>query len=265
MVTGAGGGIGSAVAIALAHAGYSLVINDRRAASLAAVAERVDPAVEVTHVVGDVDDPELHQELVDAAGALGGLAVSVLVAGIYLPGLVWETPLEHWELQMDVDFWGVLHGVRAAVPTMIERGAGHVVAVASGAGVVATPALGPYVAAKHAVVGMMESLHHELARVAPQVHASVVCPGNIRTPMAANSLAAAGIHDEQLSGTVADVAATVRAGNDAGADPEVVAAAVLAAIEENRFWVLPQPEVGLGALDRVQRMSSGRPPVDLLR
>jgi short-subunit dehydrogenase len=120
------------------------------------------------------------------------------------------------------------------------------------------------VATKHAVVGLMESLHHELARVAPDVHASVVCPGNVRTPMAANSLAAAGIDEEHLSGEAAAVAATVRSGNDAGQDASTVAQAIVDAVHEHRFWVLPQPEVAWGAIDRVQRIMDGREPVDLL-
>lgn len=264
IVTGAAGGIGSAVAVALAGRGYSLVLADRDAERLEHLAASMEPGVDVCTVVGDVGDPDHHRELVDAAADMGGLRVSVLNAGIYLPGFVWETTLSDWELQVRVDFWGVLHGVRAAVPAMTEAGAGHVFATASGAGLIATPALGPYVASKHAVVGMMESLYHELAMVAPAVRASVICPGNVRTPMAANSLSAAGVDEEQLSEQVAGVAATVRAGNDAGQDPSTVAAAVLATLDEPRFWVLPQPEVALGALDRVQRIGDGREPVNLL-
>ncbi len=149
---------------------------------------------------------------------------------------------------------------------MIANGGGHLVAMASGAGLVATPALAPYVSTKHAVVGLMESLHHELARVAPQVHASVVCPGNVRTPMAANSLTAAGLgfDDERLEGAALDVATAVRAGNDAGQDPSTVADAVVAAVEDRRFWVLPQPEVAWATTDRVRRLAEGEQPVDLL-
>ena len=128
--------------------------------------------------------------------------------------------------------------------------------MASGAGLVATPALAPYVATKHAVVGLMESLHHELAQVAPGVHASVVCPGNVRTPMAANSLAAAGIVEEHLTPGGRAVAETVRAGNDAGQDASTVADAIVAAVVEHRFWVLPQPEVGWGAQDRIAGWST---------
>jgi NAD(P)-dependent dehydrogenase (short-subunit alcohol dehydrogenase family) len=268
IVTGAGGGIGSAVARHLAAEGFALVLADRSRALLDAAADAVEAEVGRTTTmvtaVGDVGDPSHHAALVTAAEDLGGLTVSVLNAGVYLPGLVWEIPIEQWELQVRVNYWGVVHGVRAAVPAMMRRGRGHVLGMASGAGLVATPALGPYVSTKHAVVGLMETLRHELARVAPGLRASVICPGNVRTPMAAHSLAAAGVADEELSPVAQEVADKVRAGNDAGQDPSTVADAVVEAIRTGRFWVLPQPEVGLGALDRVQRIVAGDEPVDLL-
>lgn len=264
IVTGAGGGIGSAIAVALAARGLAVVLADRDESSLVRTVAALPEGSVARTVVGDVAAPEHHAELVAVADELGGASVSVLNAGMYLPGFVWETSLEDWRLQVDVDFWGVLHGVRAVVPGMIERGVGHVFATASGAGLIATPALGPYTAAKHAVVGMMESLYHELAKVAPEVHASVICPGNVRTPMAANSLAVAGVEDEVLNDEVAALATTIRTGNAEGQEPSTVADVVVAAIDEPRFWLLPQPEVAWGALDRYQRISDGNEPVNLL-
>ena len=139
------------------------------------------PGVEAVAVAGDVGDPAHHDELVAAADRAGGLRLSVLNAGVSLPGLSWEAPLSRWEVTTRVNYWGVVHGVRAALSTMVPRADGWVVAVSSGAGLVATPGLAPYVATKHAVVGMMESAHHELARVGSPVGVSVVCPGNIAT------------------------------------------------------------------------------------
>lgn len=277
IVTGAGGGIGAAVARSLAAAGMSLVLADRDRSALEAVAASLPPSVTVITGVGDVGDPTHHAALVTAAEDLGGVTVSVQNAGVALTGLSWEVPLEQWELQVRTNYWGVVHGVRAALPPMVRRGLGHVLAVASGAGLVATPGLAPYVSSKHAVVGLMESVHHELARAAPGVRASVVCPGNIATPINANSLAvadAAGAADVAAcegsagDGSTAAVARqideTVRRGVDSGAEPRTVADAIVEAVSTGRFWVLPQPEVALGALDRVQRIVDGRPPADLL-
>ena len=277
IVTGAGGGIGAAVARSLAAAGTSLVLADRDRSALEAVAASLPPSVTVITGVGDVGDPTHHAALVTAAEDLGGVTVSVQNAGVALTGLSWEVPLEQWELQVRTNYWGVVHGVRAALPPMVRRGLGHVLAVASGAGLVATPGLAPYVSSKHAVVGLMESVRHELARAAPGVRASVVCPGNIATPINANSLAvadAAGAADVAAcegsagDGSTAAVARqideTVRRGVDSGAEPQTVADAIVEAVSTGRFWVLPQPEVALGAFDRVQRIVDGRPPADLL-
>lgn len=264
IVTGAGGGIGAAVARSLAHAGMSLVLADRSRSLLNAAADALPVESTVITAVGDVGDPSHHAALVTAAEDLGGLTVSVQNAGVVLPGLSWEIPIELWELQVRVNYWGVVHGVRAALGAMTRRGVGHVISVASGAGLVATPGLAPYVSTKHAVVGLMESVRHELARAAPGVRASVVCPANIATPITGNSLAAAGVADETLSPVARQIADAVRHGVDDGAPPETVADAVLDALHTGRFWVLPQPEVALGALDRVQRIVDGRPPADLL-
>lgn len=267
VVTGAGGGIGAAVARALAGAGMALVLADRDPASLAASEAALPDDTLVRSVVGDVGDASHHAELVEVAEGLGPLAVSVQNAGVALPGLSWEIPIERWELHLRVNYWGVVHGVRAALRTMVPRGSGHVVAVASGAGLVATPGLAPYVSSKHAVVGMMESIHHELARAASGVRASVVCPGNVRTSMRSNSMAAAGLAedpDPRGSGLARRIEEQVRAGVEGGASPDTVAEALLEALGSGRFWVLPQPEVGLGALDRVRRIVDGREPVDLL-
>lgn len=264
LITGAGGGIGSAIARRLAEAGMSLVLADRSRALLDAAAETLPRTTKVVTAVGDVGDPVHHAGLVTAAGDLGGLTVSVQNAGVVLPGLAWEVPIEQWELQVRVNYWGVVHGVRAALGVMVPRGVGHVLAVSSGAGLVATPGLAPYVSTKHAVVGLMESVRHELARTVPGVRASVVCPGNVRTSMTPNSLAAAGIAEEHLSPVAQGIADRVRGDVEAGADPDTVADAVLGALETGRFWVLPQHEVSLGALDRARRIVDGREPVDLL-
>ena len=264
VVTGAGGGIGSAIALRLAGAGMSLVLADRDHVGLERLLGELPAGTAVELVVGDVGDRSHHEDLVAAAEDLGGLAVSVLNAGVSLTGLSWEVPLDEWELQVRVNYWGVVHGIRAAVPAMIERGGGHVVAVASGAGLVATPGLAPYVSTKHAVVGMMESLHHELALSAPRVHASGVCPGNVATSIAQNSMSAAGMERRDLVGEAEVLDRAVQGGVSSGAPPESVSEAIAGALADRRFWVLPHPEIAWAATDRVRRLAAGEEPVDLL-
>lgn len=267
LVTGAGGAIGAATVRAMVDQGARVVASDRDGDALdrlcRSMADRSDPLM-VQPLTGDVTTESHYAEAMEVAEPYGGFDVVVLNAAVYLPGLVWEVPMEDWRLQMEINFWGVLNGIRAAVPAMIGRGRGHVVAVSSGAGVVATPGLAPYVASKHAVIGLMETLRHELARVAPGVGASVVCPGNVRSDMAVNSLTTFGVDTEHLDPITAGLAVQVRAGNAAGTGPEVVADAIVDAIVQDRFWVLPHPEIGWVAVDRTERMRDGRPPVDWL-
>ena len=82
---------------------------------------------------------------------------------------------------LGVNLWGVIHGIRAFVPLLMQQGAGHIVNTASIAGLVAGPFMGPYNASKHAVVALSETLHHELAMMAPHVKVSVLCPGWVNT------------------------------------------------------------------------------------
>ena len=263
IVTGAGGGIGSAIARRLAADGMALVLADRDEARLLETASSLPDDTTVATLVGDVADPHPPRRPRGDGRGDRRTAPPVLNAGVVLQGFSWELPIETWELHIDVNLWGVIHGIRAAVPVMIDRAEGHIVAMSSGAGLVSTP-MTPYTATKHAVVGIMESLHHELARIESPVGTSVVCPGNIATHMSDNSLDAAGLDHEELSPAAAKVSEVVAAGVAAGADPTSVADAVSDAVRDGRFWVLPQPELAYGALDRVQRIVDGRPPVDLL-
>ncbi len=267
-ITGAGGTIGTALSVTFGALGLPLVLSDYDDMGLAVTGAQAMSAgaPEVRTVQGDAADPDVAATMVDACEDLGGPAVAILNAGICVPGLTWEQPLELWQRQVEVDYWGPVHGVRAMVPAMLERGAGHVFAVSSGAGLVAPPGMGAYVSSKHAVVGLMESLHHELARLGSPVRASVVCPGNVFTNIADNSLLSLNIDPEdfELEGVAAQVDAASRAGVDAGAPAQTVADEVVEAVLDGRFWVLPQPELALGALDRYQRLAEGSPPVDLL-
>lgn len=271
IVTGAAGGIGSVIARRLTAAGMSVVMADLDATRLES--ERASvlgayPDARVVAVRGDVGDMTHHADLVDAAESLGGLRLAVLNAGVSLQGLSWELPLEQWELTTRVNYWGVVHGLRAALSTMVPRGDGWVVAVSSGAGLVATPGMAPYVATKHAVVGFMESTHHELARIGSPVGVSVICPGNIATDMPDRTpdvrSAEEGETDPAHREVVATLSSTIRSGVEAGADPATVADALCDGVAAEQFWILPQPELAWAATDRTRRLAEGEPPVDLL-
>jgi NAD(P)-dependent dehydrogenase (short-subunit alcohol dehydrogenase family) len=186
IVTGAASGIGRAVAEAFAAEGMCLVVTDLDGARLAAAAELLrGQGVEVDAVELDVRDPDAVERAGRAAVArFGALHVAVNNAGIVNRGISWELPLDEWHRVLDVNLWGVIHGVRAFVPRILESNEeGHVVNVASMAAVQAHAKLGPYTVAKHGVLGLSDVLRAELAEIDAPVGVSVVMPGRIRTEM----------------------------------------------------------------------------------
>jgi NAD(P)-dependent dehydrogenase (short-subunit alcohol dehydrogenase family) len=136
-------------------------------------------------VVTDVRDPDAVDAAAEAAvDRFGALHVAVNNAGIVNGGNSWELTLEDWHRVLDINLWGVIHGVRSFVPAILASGApGHVVNVASMAAVLPRAGLGPYTVAKHGVLGLSDVLRAELEAIAAPVGVSVVMPGMIRTAM----------------------------------------------------------------------------------
>jgi NAD(P)-dependent dehydrogenase (short-subunit alcohol dehydrogenase family) len=184
VVTGGGSGIGAAIARALVARGARVVIADIDEAAAAAVAGQLNagfPGAVSTAVV-DVTDAAAVAGLVErVAAGHGSLDLMFNNAGIAVAGLVDRLTVQHWDKVIDVNLKGVIHGVHAAYPVMLGQGHGHIVNTASLAGLVPAPGLAPYVATKHAVVGLSLSLRAEAA--ARGVRVSAVCPGFVDTPL----------------------------------------------------------------------------------
>lgn len=183
-VTGAASGIGLAVSEALALEGTRVLMLDLDRAGVAREAARLaDAGGDVEARELDVRDPDA----VDAAAAhavqrFGGLHIAVNNAGIVNGGPSWELDLGEWHRVLDVNLWGVIHGVRAFVPRILATGEeGHVVNTGSMASVVAIASIAPYVVAKHGVLGLSDVLRAELDALGVPVGVSVVMPGMIRT------------------------------------------------------------------------------------
>ena len=105
-------------------------------------------------------------------------------AGIVNGGRAWELSLDEWHRVIDVNLWGVIHGVHTFVPLILDSGEeGHVVNTASMASVLAIGGLGPYTVAKHGVLGLSDVLRADLVAVGAPIGVSVVMPGMIRTGM----------------------------------------------------------------------------------
>lgn len=180
IVTGGASGIGLGLVRALAAAGARVILADRQLEAATTAAESVGPHVEPLAV--DVTDPVAVQGMVDETVRRHG-RIDYLFnnAGIGHAGEVRDIPMADWQKVMAVNFWGVVHGVTAVYPQMLAQGHGHIVNVASGAGLGPRPGMVPYAASKHAVVGLSTSLRAEAKSLGIKV--SVVCPGSIATNM----------------------------------------------------------------------------------
>jgi len=184
IVTGAASGIGKALSGALARRGATVVLADIDEAGVKAAADALaaGPPGRVSGVTLDVTDAEAVASLVRrTAQDHGHLDFIFNNAGIGIVGPVHQLTLAHWKRVIEVNLLGVVHGVVAAYPVMIDQGRGHIVNTASLAGLLPSPMLTPYGMTKHGVVGLSESLRMEAA--AHGVRVSVVCPGVIDTPL----------------------------------------------------------------------------------
>ena len=238
VVTGAGGGIGRALAGALARAGANIVVADidagRAHAAAAGIAE--ETGVKAIGAGVDVSRPEQVDALAALArDQLGGVHVLCNNAGVQLPGKTWEFTASEWDWLLGVNLFGVINGIRSFVPAMIASGEpGHVVNTASVGGLVAYPGIAMYSAAKHAVVGLSETLAHDLAEVGAPIGVTVLCPGPTNSSLRENS-------------------ARLRPGGEEGKPvpavshwermpAEAVADLTVEAIRTNRFWLVTHAE-----------------------
>lgn len=237
VVTGAASGIGRALAERFAAEGMRVVMSDVDPERLESAAAEVLAAsgAEVEAVPADVASWEAVEMLARRSLERFG-AVDVLCnnAGVTRPGPAWELTLEQWKWVIDVNLWGVIHGIKAFVPGMVERGEpAHVVNTASVGGIVAFPGLAPYSAAKAGVIGLSESLAHDLRARGVPVGVSVLCPGPVVSGFRAHSRALQpGVEEEHLPDAVGDVD---------WRSPADIASDVLAAIRDDRFWILTHP------------------------
>jgi NAD(P)-dependent dehydrogenase (short-subunit alcohol dehydrogenase family) len=182
IVTGGASGIGRALGEVLARRGASVVLADVQVDLAEDVAAGIRAGGGRATAEGlDVTDFAAMSRLVqDTFQGAGRLDYVFNVAGIGIVGEARYYELEDWYRLLDVNVRGVVHGVQAAYPIMLRQGFGHIVNMASGAGLWPSPFVVGYCATKHAVVGLSTSLRIEAA--AAGVRVSVLCPGAVRTP-----------------------------------------------------------------------------------
>ena len=177
-ITGASSGIGAALAQELAERGWTVAISARRQSELNTIAA----ANERIHAyVCDVTDREaMRKTAADIEAAHGPIALAVLNAGIYLPTNLPEFDADLFDRSFEVNLGGVVNGLNALVPSMVQRGKGHISFVASVTGYGGLGTSAAYGATKAALLNMAESLAMDLH--ANGVHVSSIAPGFVRTP-----------------------------------------------------------------------------------
>ena len=220
IVTGGGSGIGEGLCRELARRGARVVVADINADDAGRVAAAINGAIigqggQATASTVDVAIPgEVERLAEETAAANGRLDYMFNNAGFAIGGDFRDLTLDHWHRVLDVDLYGVLHGMQAAYPIMVRQGFGHIVNTSSAAAFFASPGNAPYCTAKYALVGLSLSLRLEGADLGVKV--SCVCPGFVRTNIYQNAQAvgmalAAGVAREQLAGAPATMMAPSRA------------------------------------------------------
>ena len=187
LVTGAGSGIGEAIAKGLAASGARVVVQDLQAQAAERVTAEITAAGGLAHAAaGDVSDPAVVEGLVaQAIAAGGGLHLLVNNAGIGGPlAPLGEYPLDGWRKVMAVNLDGVFYGMRYAIPEMLKAGGGAIVNIASILGSVGFANAGAYVAAKHALLGLTKTAALEYS--AKGIRINAIGPAFIDTPLLAN-------------------------------------------------------------------------------
>jgi NAD(P)-dependent dehydrogenase (short-subunit alcohol dehydrogenase family) len=182
-------------------------------------------------------------------------------AGVASTADAWFGPVTSWQWVLGVNLWGVVHGVRAFLPTLIEQGEGHIVNTASIAGL--APGFGPsYDASKHAVVALTEDLYATLTSMGLPVGVSVLCPGWVRTKIMDSERSwPAALGDVPPKGVGSEVIEKhIRRAIDEGVTPAAVADLVADAIETGRYWVFPHPEFVELAAQRWSTIVEGQNP-----
>ncbi len=247
VVTGAGSGIGRALALELARSGATVAISDVDTAGLAQTEDRLKAiGAPVKSDRLDVTEREAVLAYANQVSEHFGKVNQIYNnAGIAFTGDIEVSEFKDIERVIDVDFWGVVNGTKAFLPHLIASGDGHVINVSSVFGLLSVPGQAAYNSAKFAVRGFTEALRQEMALARHPVKVTTVHPGGIKTAIARNSTAAEGVDADQLARRF-DKWLTFTG-------PQKAARVILRGVHKNRARVLIGPDAK--ALDLLARVS----------
>lgn len=264
-ITGAASGIGLSLAKRLAGERVKLVLVDVEAAPLAeAEAALRAMGAEVLAIRADVANAaEVAAAAERARDTFGVIHLICNNAGVGGGGgPMWRLSEADWKWAIDVNLYGVIHGIRFLLPALVDSGEeGHVVNTASIAGLTSTPFMGPYTATKHAVVSLSECLVKELELAKVNVGVSVLCPGFVKTKIASSHRNRPGEQQRVDNNPLAQkFSAVLQQLVDAGVPAEKIADEVVRAIQDNKFYILTHPEMKPAIDHRMRQILDEQPP-----
>jgi len=225
LVTGAGAGLGEAMARKFAAKGYRVMITDRDEARARGVSESIGDAAHC-FVMDITDDAGWAALIEEVKSVFGRLDVLINNAGVAVGGTLEETSMEDWRWVIEIDLIGVAAGCKAFAPMMRAQGSGHIINVASAAGFAAAPGINAYGTAKAAVIALSEMLRAEMDDCGVDV--SVLCPAFVKTRLTETMRAPDGSYQKRVE----------RWMQASGVSAENVADAVFDAVQKPRFMLL---------------------------
>ena len=265
-VTGAASRLGPSMALPFAAEGMDVALADVDQVNLGPVEEEVQAkGVRAITFRVDVSKPEQVEAFRDQTLArLGAIHVVCNNAGVSPLGAVWENTPADWQWILGVNLWGVINGVRAFTRYLMAQNEGHIVNTASVAGLIAPPGSGAYNATKHAVVALSETLHHDLRERNSAVGVSVLCPAYVPTGIVDSERS----RPEALKNPPHELSAETRARQamlrkavtSGKVSADQVAQAVVAAVKEERFYILTHPRIKAAIRARMEAILEDRAP-----
>ena len=230
LITGAGSGLGRALAFCFAENGWRVacadIRRDRAEDTVRLITEFGVGAMALQVDVGDDTSMEaLHDEIL---AAWDGVDVVVNNAGVAAAGSINESSLDDWRWALNINLMGVVRGCKAFVPVLLEQGHGHIINIASFAGIAHAPRMGAYSASKAGVISLSETLRGELAVAGSAVKVSVVCPAFFPTNLM-----------ESARAPERDKSVAQKLMNTSGDDADLVARNIYRGMQRGQFLILP--------------------------
>ncbi len=269
VITGGASGMGKSFATRFAAAGMNIVLADIEEPALdATVAELTEAGASVVGVVGDVGKRADHTALMEATNqAFGAAHLVCLNAGVGGGnGRIDTLTTEDWEWTLNVNLWGIIHGLAEFLPALKEQDDGHVLITASVAGHLSYPSMGPYNVTKHAAVTIAETLYAELRDDGSQVGVTCLCPGLVMT----NIFMSDRNRPEHLSTPILPEEPTAEEQQERAAmldlvianakSPDHVADLVHQAVLDKSFWVFTDEDFTPAMNDRLDSIRNRQPP-----